>query len=135
MTGHQGHPGTGISAAKTPVQKVDLEKLVRGIGIEDVSVVSAFDLAAIKSSISGAVENDGPSVVIVRGDCPNNVRTRKTPYEVDIERCVNCQACLRLGCPALRIGDDSVYIDTDTCIGCGVCAQICPKQCIVEISR
>jgi indolepyruvate ferredoxin oxidoreductase, alpha subunit len=135
MTGHQGHPGTGISAAKTRVRSVDLEKLVKGIGIEDVSVVSAFDLVAIKSSLKKAIKNANPSVVIIRGDCPTNVRTKKTPFKVVTDKCVNCQTCLRLGCPALRISDDAVYIDDESCTGCGVCAQICPKNCIVEVDK
>ncbi|MBN2240695.1 MAG: indolepyruvate ferredoxin oxidoreductase subunit alpha [Dehalococcoidales bacterium] len=136
MTGHQGHPGTGISASKKKVRKVELEKLVRGLGIDDVSVVSAFNLKEIKTAVSSAVKNDNPSVVIVRGDCPNNIRWRKTPYTVNLEGCINCHACLKLGCPALRLdADESVYIDTESCIGCGVCSQICPKNCIVEISK
>jgi len=133
MTGHQGHPGTGISASKTKVNRVNLERLIRGIGIDDLQVVSAFNLKDIKTAVSKALQSDTPSVVIVRGDCPNNVRVKKTPYQVDAETCINCHACLRLGCPALRIGNDSVFIDTESCIGCGVCAQVCPKKCITEM--
>ncbi|MCK4965131.1 MAG: indolepyruvate ferredoxin oxidoreductase subunit alpha, partial [Dehalococcoidia bacterium] len=38
MTGHQGHPGTGISATGATTQAVELESLVKGIGIKDVNV-------------------------------------------------------------------------------------------------
>jgi len=132
MTGHQGHPGTGVAASKTKAGRIDLEKLVRGIGIDDVQVASAFDLKTIKTAVSQALQHKNPSVVIIRGDCPNNTRIKKTPYQVDGDKCVNCHACLSLGCPAFRVEDTSVSIDIESCIGCGVCAQICPKKCITE---
>jgi len=44
MTGHQGHPGTGISARRTKATAVKLEKLVEGLGVKNVNVVNAFDL-------------------------------------------------------------------------------------------
>jgi indolepyruvate ferredoxin oxidoreductase alpha subunit len=132
MTGHQGHPGTGISARKTKTQKVDLETLVRGIGINDVNVVSAFNLKAIKTTLSRSLENDEPSVVIIRGACPTHVKVSGTPFKVDIEKCTGCFACLRLGCPALFIAGEKVKIDNGTCVGCGVCAQLCPRNAILE---
>ena len=47
MTGHQGHPGTGISAKGAKTQAVELESLVKGCGVRDVTVVNAFDLKSI----------------------------------------------------------------------------------------
>ena len=44
MTGHQDHPGSGISAQGTITEKVDIEKLVRGAGVRDVQVVNSFDV-------------------------------------------------------------------------------------------
>jgi len=35
MTGHQEHPGTGVSAQGKEMQKVELEQLVRGIGVKE----------------------------------------------------------------------------------------------------
>jgi len=130
MTGHQGHPGTGISASQMQVAKVDLESLVRGIGIDEVTVVSAFDLKEINTAVKNSVQSQKPSVVIIRGACPTHIRTIDTPYQVDSEKCTGCHMCLRLGCPALRVTGDTVSIDTESCTGCGVCAQICPVKCI-----
>ena len=134
MTGHQGHPGTGISASLTRVTKVDLESLVRGIGIDDVSVVSAFDLKEITSAVKNNLQSGKPSVVIVRGACPTHIRTKGTPYQVDSEKCIGCHMCLRLGCPVMQITGDTVAINIENCTGCGVCAQICPVKCIKVIS-
>ncbi len=134
MTGHQAHPGTGISAKGTNVQAVKLEALARGIGIDDVNMVNAFDLAAIESTISRCVETDAPSVIIVRGPCPLLTRVSGTPFAVDSEKCNSCYACLRIGCPAISVSSDKAWIDAGLCIGasCAICAQVCPQEAIKE---
>ncbi len=134
MTGHQGHPGTGISARGRKTQRVSLETLVRGIGVNDVNVVNAFDLAAIEATVSRCVENDEPSVIIVRGDCPMNVKTSGTPFRVDTEKCDSCYACLRIGCPALSVDGDKAIINAAMCVGsgCNICAQVCSREAILE---
>ena len=137
MTGHQGHPGTGISATGTKTRAVVLEKLAEGIGVEDVNVVDAFDIDALESTIKRCVENDNPSVVIVRGPCPLNVRPSGTPFEVDPDECIGCFDCLELGCPAISVVDDIARIDAGVCVGtaCGICAQVCPQEAISEIKQ
>ena len=135
MTGHQGHPGTGISASQTQITKIDLESLVRGIGIDDVCVVSAFNLKDINLAVKNSVQREKPSVVIIRGVCPTHIRTKGIPYQVDSEKCTGSHMCFRLGCPALRVTGDTVAIDSESCTGCSVCAQICPVKCIQELSE
>jgi len=134
MTGHQGHPGTGISAKGTETQAVKLETLAQGIGVRDVNVVDAFNLAAIESTVARCVETDEPSVIIVRGPCPVHVRTSGVPFRTDDDKCDSCYACLRLGCPAISVSGDKAWIDAGLCVGsgCGVCAQVCPQEAIGE---
>jgi len=62
MTGHQGHPGSGISARGTETNKVKIEELVKGTGVKDISVISAFDMEAIESTIKRCLETDAPSI-------------------------------------------------------------------------
>jgi indolepyruvate ferredoxin oxidoreductase alpha subunit len=130
MTGHQGHPGTGVNARGERTSRVRLEELARGIGVRDVQVVDAFDLAQVESTIRGAVERDEPSVIIVRGDCPLNVRVSGEPLVVYEDKCDGCSTCLRLGCPAVMRVGDKARIDPILCIGaaCDVCAQVCPQE-------
>jgi indolepyruvate ferredoxin oxidoreductase alpha subunit len=137
MTGHQGHPGTGISATGEKARTVKLEKLAEGIGVNDVNVVSAFDLAALESTIKRCVESDEPSVIIARGPCSLHVRAKGTPFRVNMDECASCYVCLDLGCPAISMSDDEVKIDADMCVGtaCGVCSQVCPQEAISEIER
>ncbi|MBI4303258.1 MAG: indolepyruvate ferredoxin oxidoreductase subunit alpha [Chloroflexi bacterium] len=137
MTGHQGHPGMGISAKGTKTEAVKLEELARGIGVRDVNVVNAFDFEAIESTIRRCVETDEPSVIVVRGACPLHVRASGTPFKVDAEKCDSCFACLRLGCPAISIAEDKARIEVSLCIGsaCTICAQVCPQKAIGEVAR
>ncbi|HUU63769.1 MAG TPA: indolepyruvate ferredoxin oxidoreductase subunit alpha [Dehalococcoidia bacterium] len=134
MTGHQGHPGTGISAKGTKAGMVKLEALARGIGVNDVNVVDAFDLALIESTLSRCIENDEPSVIIARGPCPLRVKSSGKPFKVDSEKCNSCYACLRIGCPAISVSGDKAWIDAGLCVGsgCGICAQVCPEEAISE---
>jgi indolepyruvate ferredoxin oxidoreductase alpha subunit len=137
MTGHQDHPGTGKTASGKEAPMVKIEDLVRGVGIKDVAVISAFDLKAIKSNITRCIETDAPSVLIIRGDCPLHLRKSATAYEVDTDACNGCHLCLRIGCPAMSITDDKAYIDPVLCMGseCSICAQVCPRNAIGESKK
>ena len=48
-------------------------------------------------------------------------------------QCAKCSLCVStFGCPAFTVdGDGHIAIDPVLCIGCGVCAQICPNNAIV----
>lgn len=136
MTGHQHHPGTGISAQGKKTKAVDLERLVRGIGVEDVRVVDAFDMKALRAAVRHSVNNPQLSVIIVRGTCSVLVRNRFGQRTVDTEKCDRCGTCLMLGCPAIQKMYDEIYIDTTLCVGdvCTICEQLCSKKAIGRIS-
>lgn len=40
MTGHQPHPGTGRTVMGEIVQKINIEQVLRGIGVTDVKTVN-----------------------------------------------------------------------------------------------
>jgi indolepyruvate ferredoxin oxidoreductase alpha subunit len=132
MTGHQDHPGTGISAKGKKTQMVELERLVRGIGVEDVKVVDAFDMKALRTAVRSSLDNPELSVIIVRGACSVRLRKRAGYRAVDIEKCDDCEACLKIGCPAIQKLDEQVCIDATLCAGdaCTICEQLCPKKAI-----
>ncbi len=130
MTGHQGHPGTGLSARGEKATVVKLEEVVKGLGVKDVHVVSAFDLKAIESALKHCLGTKEPSVIISRAPCPLSIRVTATPYKVNADECSSCYTCLDLGCPAISLSDDKAVIDASTCQGCSICAQVCPQEAI-----
>ena len=132
MTGHQDHPGSGISAQGATTQKVAIEKVVEGVGVKNLQVVDAFDMKAIRSAIRSALDSGQLSVVIVRGKCAVTNRVRKNKRRIDQDACNDCGICLMIGCPAIQKKDGRVYIEAGTCMGdaCGICQQICPKRAI-----
>ncbi len=132
MTGHQEHPGTGISAQGQETYTVDIESLARGIGVKDIKVIDAFDLKALRSGVRDSLNRPEVSVIIVRGACAVRVRKRANPRVVDIEKCNQCGTCLKLGCPAIQSRDGQVFIEPTLCAGdiCTICEQLCPKKAI-----
>ncbi len=136
MTGHQDHPGTGISAQGKKTKAVELERLVRGIGVDDVKVVDAFNMKALRTAVRSSVDSPELSVIIVRGTCSVLLRTRPGPRAVDAEKCDRCGVCLKIGCPAIQSENGQVYIDAALCAGdaCTICEQLCPKKAIGPLS-
>jgi indolepyruvate ferredoxin oxidoreductase alpha subunit len=137
MTGHQEHPGTGISAQGKETRAVELEQLVRGIGVNDVKVVDAFGMKALRASVRSSLDSPELSVIIVRGACSVHVPRRSEPRAIDTEKCNQCGICLLIGCPAIQSENEQVYIDTALCVGdtCTICQQLCPRQAIVPQSK
>jgi indolepyruvate ferredoxin oxidoreductase alpha subunit len=132
MTGHQEHPGTGVTAQGEPTVAVDIESLARGIGVKDIKVINAFDTKALRDGVKDSLDRDEVSAVIVRGSCAMRVRKRENPRRVDVDKCTQCNYCLRLGCPAIQSTNGQVFIEPTLCAGdiCGICEQICPQQAI-----
>lgn len=132
MTGHQPHPGMGLTAVGQEAKKIDIEALVRACGVEFVCKADPLDQKAAVEAIKEAVASPGPAVVILERPC---IALFKKPavYAVDSDKCINCGKCLRdLGCPAMAQSDKPVI--NATCYGCGLCAQVCPVGAIGEVA-
>ena len=130
MTGHQQNPTTGYSIYGDPAAKVDLEALCHAVGIDRITVVDPYDLAACDKVIAEELAYEGPSVIISRRPCVLLKTVKpKAPLTVSETDCRGCKKCMKLGCPAIHmegIGKAAkAVIDPTLCVGCGVCEQLC----------
>ena len=131
MTGGNVNPGSGLHLDGTPAPRVDLESVCRGVGVRDVVVIDAYDLATVRSEIERALGTDEPTVLIVRGPCQLRVRGPSAEVAlVEPATCNGCENCLRIGCPALIRSEGKVVVLPDMCTGCNLCVQVCPQNAI-----
>ncbi len=149
MTGHQDNPGTGRTLQGKPTTEIELEPLVRALGVKHVKTVPAYQVAEVESALKEFLKLDEPAVLITREPCAllPEVRKRWVPLEVVADKCNGCSLCFRIGCPAILKSDEldarlqrpKALIDASMCTGCEVCAQICPRDAItfrpVEVSE
>ena len=130
MTGHQPHPGTGRTVMGEIVQKINIEQVLRGIGVQDIETVNPLDHEAAVSCVKELADKPGVKAIIFKSPCIA-VTKPGTPMHVDISSCIHCKKCIReLGCPAIITEDGNVSIDSSMCTGCGLCSQICPVHAI-----
>lgn len=126
MTGHQQNPTTGFNIKGDPAGKIDLEALCRAMGFERVRVVDPYDLAECDRVLKEELAAAEPSVIISRRPCVLLKYVKhEAPLKVDVNKCVGCKSCMKLGCPAISIKNNKAVIDTTLCVGCGVCKQLC----------
>lgn len=132
MTGGQGNPVSGITLQGRPSHELDLPAVLRAAGVEDVATVDALDVKAVRGALRAAAEHaDRLSVVICQSPCVVEYKVRGTLRAVDGDACKSCRACLRIGCPAISMGDDgTARIDPNLCNGCAQCEQYCPFSAI-----
>ncbi len=136
MTGHQPNPGTGRHFGGIDTAAVDVESVVKGLGVQFVRTVDPYDVRSCVDVMKDALAYDGVAVVISKCPCPlllkKEKRLEKKTASVAKDRCVKCYTCLKtIACPALiRRPDGSVETDPTQCIGCGMCANVCPKHAI-----
>ncbi len=131
MTGHQDHPGTGKTLSGDPTVELDFEKLAQAVGVKHIQVVDPYDLKETERVVREETEREAPSVIIARHACVLLTRERHPALRIDPEKCVQCEICLRLGCPAISKEADQIRITPELCTGCGMCAEVCPKEAIV----
>jgi len=138
MTGHQPHPGVETDKIGDSTTHIDIEGVVRGLGVPHVVTIKPLKTRASIAAIKEAVEFKGVSVVISKELCPLFARrvaprTRK-PFQVSEAKCKGHLDCIKkVACPAMFLEDGKAKINTLQCIGCALCAQICPENAILPV--
>lgn len=133
MTGHQPHPGTGHTMMGNVVDKVDITKVLEGIGVKHIVTVDALDLNACVDAVLKLSAMKGVKAVIFKSPCAAIIKSSRKCRIVE-DSCVNCRTCINeIGCPALVLDGDMVRIDSGLCTGCGLCSQICSVNAIETV--
>ena len=136
MTGHQQNPTTGLNIKGDPAGKIDLEALVRAMGINRVRVVDPYNLSECDTAIKEELAAAEPSVIISRRPCALLKHVKhKPPLSVDTTKCIGCKSCMKIGCPAISMKGGKAVVDSTQCVGCGVCSQLCPKKAFISSSE
>lgn len=134
MTGRQGNPFNGQTLQNRPSRELDLEGVVRALGVQDVRTIDPNNMKEVRTAIKEATKSDELSVLVFRSPCVLLDRTRKPAYVVN-GSCNGCGVCNSLGCPAIArdVQTGLASIDRTQCIGCGQCAQYCAFKAIEQM--
>ena len=139
MTGFQPHPGTGLTAMGRRADPIDIKAIVTAIGC-NVWEADPFDLDGTRALLSSLIGAQGLKVLILKQPCAtlSAKKGKKKKYRVDASLCrgddCGCgRFCSRVwGCPGnswdFEVG--KAVIDEVACVGCGVCAELCPAGAI-----
>lgn len=139
MTGHQGHPGTGVMLDGTITPKIDFMKLVEGMGVPVVEKADPTNLEELEAAVKRCLDANAPAVLVADAPCVFADFERHEPYSVNQDVCNGCTLCFRIGCPAIgksdvidaKTGRPKAEIDPLLCYGCDLCAQVCNRDGIV----
>ncbi len=155
MTGHQPHPGTGKTLMGKETTAVDPAELARACGVKRILTVDPYQTKTTRKQVREFLAEPGPAVIVSRRPCALLIKLRETPMQVDPAKCVGCKTCISLGCPALSFADEArdmtetsdvsdrvpsssepvpsrgkAVVEPNICVGCGMCADVCPKSAI-----
>jgi indolepyruvate ferredoxin oxidoreductase, alpha subunit len=141
MTGFQPHPGRPTDASGGRLPALDIPRICEAMGAE-VVIADPFELEATGQTILDLFDQPGGvRVLILRQACalsPGKKGKRMYQVSIDPEACLaeDCgcnRLCTRVfSCPGLMWDPETkkTKIDEVICVGCGVCASICPAGAI-----
>lgn len=134
MTG--GQPTAESYKMDNAGQDISIESVLKSMNFDDIQVIDQFDYKEAKKVIVDATKRKGVSIIITTRPCALRYKIKETPFEVDPEICIACKTCIRTNCPPLRmkkydgIEKEKSSIDLNQCVGCSICAQVCPVGAI-----
>ncbi len=140
MTGFQPHPGTGITALGHKVEPMSIRAICESMGCQ-VTEADPFDTEGTLKILEDLLSQKGLRVLIMKQACATLMSKRhraKRRVYVDQTKCIGdgcgCDRfCARVwGCPgnSWDYKNNKAVIDPVSCVGCGVCADLCPAGAI-----
>jgi indolepyruvate ferredoxin oxidoreductase alpha subunit len=141
MTGHQDNPGTGKTLMGEATKQITVEQIAKGVGVDRVRVIDCYDMGEVEQVLKEELDTPEPSVVVAKRPCILGARIKTArQFVIDFDACRGCRACLKLGCPALELGDADpakaklrkVKVNPVLCAGCSMCQQVCTYGAVKE---
>ncbi len=134
MTGGQENPGSGKTLLGEPAIETDILELVKALGVKNAFEFNSYNLEETEKVLKEALEKDELTVLVCKQPCVLQYKVFKPSLKIDEEKCKGCKACIKVGCIALSLkevnGETKAEIDSNMCVGCGVCAQVCKFDAI-----
>ena len=139
MTGLQDNPVTGRNVRGEQGVGVDLEVVLKALGLSNVVKVNQYNLKECREVFKKKfLDEEGPLAVIATGPCALKYKRKFNFYYVDPDICIGCRTCVKVGCPPISMrqypdrepGKLNSNIDANRCVGCSICYQVCPVKAI-----
>ena len=132
MTGHQDHPGSGLTLMGEETVAASIAEIGKAVGVKNTVVVDPRNIQETVAILKTAIESPEPWLIVSESPCPLHLREPiGPPLAVDYDNCKNCGLCLKLGCPGLEKDGKQVRINSLLCAGCKMCQNLCPTKAIV----
>lgn len=133
MTG--GQPNSSSLARDGAGQDISIEQVLQAMDFRDVTRIDQFQYKEASKLINEAIRRPGIKVVITSRPCALHFKIREPHFYVDPKVCIACRNCIRTNCPPLRMTEYEGIglkssIDPNQCVGCSICAQVCPVGAI-----
>jgi indolepyruvate ferredoxin oxidoreductase alpha subunit len=130
MTGHQDHPGSGMTLMGEPTVAVSIKEIGKACGIKNVRTVNPRDIKTAVALLKEATDSPEPWLIVSEAPCPLHLKKSLGKPLAVMETCKKCNLCLKLGCPGLEKTDNGVRINELLCAGCEMCKNVCPAKAI-----
>lgn len=132
MTGHQPNPGMAQEVLGEASLHLDIEAVVRGLGVTQFARVKAFNLKGVMAALEDLKDKKGVRVLLAEEPCALYARRqfkKGTTQVAEVrEQGEDAQRCLdTLACPAFYRDGENIAVDENLCSGCMVCLQVAPK--------
>lgn len=132
MTGHQPNPGMQQDILGESAAHLDIEAIVRAVGVQEFARVKAYNLRAVTQAVESMKSKTGVRVILAEEPCVlyarRTLKKRQANVAFVAQQGEDAVRCLEhLACPAFSRQGDVIAVDPTLCAGCMVCLQVAPK--------